>query len=328
MATSLASDFKVYDTQFQSGLTETLTQDTNAFNAASAGALTYVTAELLGNYRRKAFLQQIANVVSRRDATSVSAASGIAPTQAEMVNVKIKRKIGPVESTLDALRAIGTDQRAFSFLLGEQIAKAQAADALNSSLTAVVAALAGLSGANATLNDISSGSPGTMTHDALAGALSKMGDAQASVRCWVMHSKVYFDLMRAAIADKIANVADVTIYGGSPGTFNRPVIVTDSASLVVSGSPDTYHTLGLVEAGGIINLVETPTIEAQTITGLENLVLRMQGEYALELGVKGFAWDVTNGGANPTAGALGTSTNWDRVAADKKLCAGCRVLSK
>ncbi|MGH9339528.1 MAG: major capsid protein, partial [Acidobacteriota bacterium] len=56
-----------------------------------------------------------------------------------------------------------------------------------------------------------------------------------------------------------------------------------------------------------------------------NLVMRIQGEYAYNLRLRGFAWDVTNGGANPTDSALGTSTNWDKAATADKSLAGIRI---
>jgi hypothetical protein len=56
---------------------------------------------------------------------------------------------------------------------------------------------------------------------------------------------------------------------------------------------------------------EEQDIVVQDVTGLENLVVRFQGEYAYNLGVKGFKYDVTNGGANPNATAVALGTNWD-----------------
>ena len=39
MATGTVSDFILYEEQFHSGVTETLEQETDAFNAASQGAI-------------------------------------------------------------------------------------------------------------------------------------------------------------------------------------------------------------------------------------------------------------------------------------------------
>jgi hypothetical protein len=64
------------------------------------------------------------------------------------------------------------------------------------------------------------------------------------------------------------------------------------------------------------------------VTGYEQLVLRTQGEYAFNVGVKGFQWDTSTGGVNPTDGNLGTAANWDQVAASVKDCAGAVLKSR
>jgi hypothetical protein len=57
-------------------------------------------------------------------------------------------------------------------------------------------------------------------------------------------------------------------------------------------------------------------IVIKMITGLEQLVVEIQGEYANTVSIEGFAWDVTNGGSNPNDTALATTTNWDKVRTD------------
>ena len=65
-----------------------------------------------------------------------------------------------------------------------------------------------------------------------------------------------------------------------------------------------------------------------TITGQENIIERVQGEHAFNLGLKGYAWDVPNGGANPDDTALELGTNWDLVATDIKSTAGVAVVTQ
>ena len=50
MATTLASDMRIYEAQFQTGLTETLQQNTEVFNAASNGGIILRSAAQKGNY--------------------------------------------------------------------------------------------------------------------------------------------------------------------------------------------------------------------------------------------------------------------------------------
>jgi hypothetical protein len=84
--------------------------------------------------------------------------------------------------------------------------------------------------------------------------------------------------------------------------------------------------LGLTASGVVVQRSEEETISAQMVAGLEQLVMRIQGEYTFNVGCKGFKRDVTNGGANPTDTALGTTTNWDKDVTEDKNLAGVRIM--
>lgn len=321
MAAGTKSDFKIYDEQFFGGMVEVIEQNANAFNAASNNTIILQPERLLGDYEKESFIKTISGLISRRNITSVSGATDIAVVQGENVSVKINRKIGPVAQTLDAFRKIGesVDPQTLSFMLGEQVGKAIMVDYINAAVSAGKAALA--QSGSAVLHDYSA--TGTITHGQMVVGMSKMGDKAAELAAWVMHSKPYFDLMGQALTDKVFEVAGATIYTGSVATFGRPVVVIDAPALFdATPTPDVYWTLCLVPGGIIVRESEERQIVNELVTGLENLVVRMQGEYAFNLGVKGYTWDTTNGGVNPDDTAIGTGTNWDKVATDNKSLAG------
>jgi hypothetical protein len=58
------------------------------------------------------------------------------------------------------------------------------------------------------------------------------------------------------------------------------------------------------------------------VNGKTRIETTMQVDYSFGLRVKGYAWDVTNGGKSPSDAALATGTNWDKVATDNKHTAG------
>jgi hypothetical protein len=91
---------------------------------------------------------------------------------------------------------------------------------------------------------------------------------------------------------------------------------------------DTYNTLGLVAGAVTVEESEEETFYTGMLPGNENLQRIWQSEHAFNITVKGSKWDVTNGGANPSDATLGTTTNWDKVASDAKLCAGVRLVSQ
>lgn len=328
MAIGKASDFKVYQEYLQTRVNEVLTQNGQAFGAASGGAINLTTISRRGDYSYEAFFQSISGLVSRRDTTSTTAATDLSMTQAEMVSVKLNRKIGPIAQTRDAWRKIIArfDETEFSGLVGEQAAVAMQLEMLNTGLLAARAALVNQSNVAFTV-----ASNGTLGTTGLVDGLAKFGDAADKIVAWVMHSKPYYDLVKNQITANINGVSNFNVANGSPVTLNRPVIVTDSDSLkVTSGSPAVtdYYTLGLTANGVIVENTETEEVVVQDVTGLENLAVRIQGEFAYNLGLKGFQWDVGNGAANPNGTAVGTGSNWDPVRTSYKDYAGVVIKSR
>ena len=323
MAIGKASDFVIYDELFNNAYVEKQTQNIEALMGASNGTITISGEQLKGDYQKKSFFKKISSFVTRRDTTSTSTATDLAVTQGEMVGVKMHRKIGPLGHTLSALNAIASSPEEFSFVFGYQAADDVMADKLNVSLGGVVGALYH-QGTSSTADY----GTATCTHAHLAAALAKFGDQASRIKAWYMHSKVYYDLVGQSIADKITNVADVTIVNGTAATLGRPVIVTDSSSLINTvATPDQYITLGLQEGAIQITDSEVPRVESQIVTGLENLVIRIQGEYAWNLALLGFTWDTSTGGANPTAAAVAIGNNWDPVATSHKDMCGVRLIN-
>ena len=320
MATSLASDFKIYQPQFFGGMTETLQQAADVMNEASKGAIAMTTETMKGDYEYESFFKSLSSLVSRQDITSTSAATALKLTQDELIRVKLHRKIGPVEVTRKAFLQAGEDPELASFILGQQTAQAAAENMLNAGLLAARAALVNAN-SGSVLNDVTGATVKTCTHTNLIRTLQKFGDKQSRIVAWIMHSTNYFDLGVDGVDNQIDSIAaDIIRVLEVPG-MGRPLIVTDSPSLIATAdTPDSYFVLGLTEMGLQLMLTEDQYVTTEEVTGGEQIINRIQGEWAFNVGVKGFKWDVANGGANPADAALGTGTNWDMaVTADKDL---------
>lgn len=315
MATGLASAFVIYENEFNAGRIEMEAQNADAFNAASNGTIIQRSAVLKGNYAKEAFFTNTSGLVQRRDTTSVAAATPVSLAQGETISAKLKRFMLS-EQTLDSFKSIASDPSELSFIVGQQFAKAEMLEKLNLGLKGLVAGIGNV-GATAALD----GTGGTIDHTKLASLLALFGDRAQDIKAFVMHSKVVFDLLKQSIADKIVNVADQAIVQASVFTLNRPIIISDSASLI-SGS--TYYTLGLTQ--GAIDIVDSEerSLLSETVGGLKNLVGRIQAEYAYNLGYKGYKYLVASG-ANPDDTAVGTGTNWVKVANSIKDTAGVRL---
>lgn len=325
MATTLNSDIKIYNDEFQSGYFEKSSQFYDVFNAGSQNAIRIGSGSNMGDYKKEAFFKFPSSVVTRQDLTSTSAGTATKSTQDEFISVKMHRRFQH-EMAAKAIHAMGMDEREMSYYLGAMLGDAMALKNANNAIAAAEAALEG--SANLIYNYSGTG---TITDTAIWGGLAKMGDAASRVKVFVMHSKPYNDLMKQRLADKITNVADgVTIYGGTPLTAGRPVIVIDDSALWdLNGSgTDTYNTLGLVENAVMVEENDDRNQILRLVDGFEQLVYRFQGEDSFTVGVKGFKWDTVNGGQNPTEAAMSTSTNWDAVATSDKDKCGIRIVTQ
>lgn len=320
MAIGKASDFVIRDELFDTVFVEQINQNVNAFNGASANTIRFVQSGLEGDYARKRFFDRLTGGVARRDTTSVSAATDTALTQDEVISVKCSRAFGPYAQTLDAFEKAQISSEQMTSMLAIEFADEFLKDALNTALSAASTAISGEAGL---VYDYTG--TGNLAHAALITGRGKMGDAYGRVKAWVMHSKPFHDLVGAQLSVASGNVADFAIYEGMTGTLGLPVIVTDSASLVLDATTDNYYTLGLVEDAVTVTESENRRMVSDLVTGLDNLVMRVQGEHAYNVEVKGFKWDTTNGGVNPTGATIATATNWDAVVASDKDKAGVRI---
>lgn len=315
MAIGTKSEFKIYDEQYYGGMWESIVQNVNIFNSASNGSIVLTARNILGDFAKESFIKDL-DMVSRRDPTSTAAVVDAGIIQDETVSVKINRRLGPVAQTLDSWKKINQDPEVMSYILGQMAGERKVKDYVNTSILALATATSGATLMNPTVT-------GSLTHPNLVTAMSAFGDQSGSVVAFITHSKPYFDLLKDAIGEKIVEVAGTVIYSGNVATFNRPTIVTDSPALFDGTS---YRVLALTpNAVTVEENSDRETIAFELVTGLENLVYRYQGEYAYNLGVKGFAWDIT-AGSNPTDSAIGTPANWKQVATHDKSLGASMIL--
>jgi len=319
MAIGTEADFVIYQDQFFAGAYEVIQQNIDVFNGASRNCIRLIDEAHRGDYRQRSFFKRVSGgLITRRDTTSTGAVASAKLAMDDAKEPKLSRRIGPVEDTIDAFRKIATDPAEFSFIIGQQTGPEMFQNHVD---TAIMAAESALEGVAALCNDDSGA---TITTTGLVDTLALFGDKAAMLALWVMHSKVFYDLVKEQIGLKITDVSNYSIYEGLPITLNRPVVVTDSSSLIVAGTANKYVTLGLVPDGVAVRNSDERTIVTEPVTGLENITQRIQGEYAITVGVKGFDW---TGSANPTDASLGSSANWSKVATDNKSCAGVRMLT-
>lgn len=326
MAAGTRSSMAVHDEFFYSGMSETLMQNAEVFDQASRGAVRMYPQQLRGDYGNKAFFSNFATIVSRRNISSVSVATDTALAQSEEISVRVARKIGPVGNTIDSLKQVGLSEEALMLAIGGQVGKAVTVDQVNTMAASAVGACK--SNTDVITDRTTAAYKGSFTvrHSYLAAALLPFGDAAGDIVCWMMHSRIANDLLQKTIADNVTNVASMSIINGTVESLGRPTVVTDSSYLYTAGvgssnnQYDIYHVLGLTE-NALSAVVQGDTkIVTELVTGLENLVIRYQGEYAYNVALRGYKYDT--GGFNPTVATLGSSANWTQVATSDKSTLG------
>lgn len=320
--------FKVYEDEFQSGVTEVLMQNSEAFNGASANTINIVPSIHRGNFASEAFFLEIEDLIRERDPSTQAADTDDDLEQGELIMPKVNRKY-QVKKTLDAFRKIlpqDNPESVFSTILGQQVGKSILVDYLNTAIAAAVGAVDGNADVQFDATD------GSVTYTDLVKGIAKFGDAGQNVAAWLMHSKVYYDLLGESVGVATDRVGGAAIYEGTAGTLGRPVVVTDSPYLVeadgVSTGVDKYRTFGLT--ANALSVIESEggimTPVTDLITGEENLAMRIQGEHAYNTRVRGYSYTDTN--ANPANTALSNTANWTQVATSDKSTAGILINSQ
>ena len=320
------SDLAVYSEYAYASMTEVLRQRIDLFNAATGGAITLRSAAHQGDFSDVAFFAKISGLVRRRN--SYGSGSVAEKKLAHLVDTMVKVAAGtpPVRLDPGQFKWIQQNPEVAGAALGQQLAVDTMADMLNVGLGASYAAL---SAQTAVVYDATGNtSPeDTLSFGNMNNGQAKFGDQASTISAWVMHSKPMFDLY----GKNLTNSASLFTYGNinvMRDPFGKLLVMTDSQNLVITGAPNNYAVLGLVPGAVIIDQNDDYTANEEAKNGDENIIRTFQAEWSYNVGVRGFAWDKTNGGKSPNDAALLTATNWDRYATSHKDLAGVVVKVK
>ena len=320
------SDLAVYSEYAYASMTEVLRQRIDLFNAATGGVITLRSAAHQGDFSDVAFFAKISGLVRRRN--SYGSGSVGEKKLAHLVDTMVKVAAGtpPVRLDPGQFKWIQQNPEVAGAALGQQLAVDTMADMLNVGLGASYAALSAQTAVvyDATGNTLPED---TLSFGNLNNGQAKFGDQASTISAWVMHSKPMFDLYgkNLANAERLFNYGNINVMRDP---FGKLLVMTDSQNLVITGTPNKYAVLGLVPGAVIIDQNDDYTANEEAKNGDENIIRTFQAEWSYNVGVRGFAWDKTNGGKSPNDAALLTSTNWDKYATSHKDLAGVVVKTK
>lgn len=313
------SDLEVFNEYAYSAMTEVVDQQVEKFNEASRNAIVLRPSAHQGDYSEMAFWKNLTGLVRRRNSYGSGTVSALDLEHLLDTSVKIAAGTPPVNIPPGQMRWIQRAPQEQGVVYGQQLAKAMMQDMLNTAITGMVAALSGES------EVVYDGTAGTFEPSTFVAGTRLFGDAAERIVCYVMHSKAINDLW----ADNLANAERLFMYESinvMMDPFGRVMVVTDSDSLInTTPNPDQYSTLGLVAGACTIGQNNDFDNNIETKNGDENILRTIQSEWSYNLGIKGFAWDKTNGGPSPNDAAIAVATNWDRYSTSEKDLAGVLI---
>lgn len=320
------ADMVVFNEYVQSTITEVISQQVDLFNAASQGTIVLTTKRNRGDFNIRSQFAEIANLVRRRDVYASGAVTPVVFAMLQEASVKVAAGTPPVSFNPSQFTWIQESPETAGVVIGEQLAKAQFQDMLNTAIKALRAAMVNV-GASV---EYDVPSQAALSLNALNRGAQKFGDHSQNIRAWVMHSTPIHDLWDSSLTNANALFTFENVRVLQDG-FGRVFIVTDSPSLFGSvTSPDVtdYYTLGVVEGAAVVEDNGDFFANLETTNGDENIQRTYQAEWTYNLALKGYTWDTANGGKSPTDAEIGTGTNWDKTATSIKNTAGVIVRSR
>ncbi len=311
------SQMQVFNEYIMPATIETLGQMVDKFNGASNGAIRLTTSGFDGDFLQESFFAAIHSAQRRVDRYAAQAdATATDLTQLRTSGVKVAGGFGPIRFEPGQLTWLQKPTSEGIEVASRNFAEALLADQLNTAIAALCAAI-GNQGA-ATTNDVSASAG--ISYTAMNAAHALFGDSSQAIVANVMNGAAYHKL----IAQNLTNGAQLFIAANVQvvDILGRPVIVTDAPALYVSGTPNKLRVLGLVDGAATVYDGGDVISNIDTSNGQTRIETTMQVDYTFGLALKGYTWDVTNGGKSPTDAELATGSNWDKVATSIKHTAG------
>lgn len=311
------SQMQVFNQYIMPATIETLAQMVEKFNANSNGAIRLTTEGFDGDFYQESFFAAIHSAQRRVDRYAAQGTPSATDLTQNTANaVKVAGGFGPVRFEPSQLTWLQKPTAEGIEVASRNFAEALLADQLNTAVACLVAAIANQGAA--TTVDVSA--TGAATYGTMNSAHALFGDASSSIVANVMNGAQFHKL----IGQNLTNGAQLFVAGNVQvvDILGRPVIVTDAPALFATGTPNVNKILGLADGAAIVFDGGDVVSNIDTSNGKTRIETTMQVDYSFGVKLKGYSWDIVNGGKSPTDAELATGTNWDKVATSIKNTAG------
>ena len=317
------SQMQVFNQYIMPATIETLTQMVEKFNANSNGAIRLTTEGFDGDFYQESFFAAVHSAQRRVDRyASQGTPSATDLTQNTTNAVKVAGGFGPIRFEPSQLTWLQKPTAEGIEVASRNFAEALLADQLNTAVACLVAAIANQGAA--TTVDVSA--TDEASHGTMNAAHALFGDASSSIVANVMNGAQFHKL----IGQNLTNGAQLFVAGNVQvvDILGRPVIVTDAPALFATGTPNVNKILGLADGAAIVFDGGDVVSNIDTSNGKTRIETTMQVDYSFGVKLKGYSWDIVNGGKSPTDAELATGTNWDKVATSIKHTAGVLAIGE
>lgn len=319
------SAMKVFNQYMMPAIIETLAQLVNKFNAASGGSIRLTTEGFTGDFLQESFWQGIHSAQRRVDRyASNGTISATALTQLQHNSVKVAGGFGPILFEPSQMTWLRKPTAEGIEIISRNFAEAMLSDQLNSAIAALVAAIEA-QGASTTIDT----GTGPISYRDLNNANALFGDRSNQIIANIMDGTTFHSLIdqNLANAERLFQASGVRIVD----ILGRLIVVTDAPALRESseatGADNDQKVLGLVNGAAIVHDGSDIITNIETTNGKSRIETTFQADYTFGLGLKGYAWDQTNGGKSPNDAAIALGSNWDKVATSIKDTAGVLVVA-
>lgn len=326
MAVGSVADVVLNKPHVHTGLVKSIPLNIERFYAATAGMIRLSDTRYHGQFTDTISFDDFSGFTTRRNSASTSAANAAdikKPVEINEKSVKLDRKtLMQIQDDMlrkSTLQFEGDEEQMEAFFAGA-VAMANLQKQVNDSVNSLVAAI---SGQTALVNDTTV----APTRDGLNVTMGLFGDRRSRIVGWIMSGASETKLITESLGVEIEAVGGVASRQGTPATLGLPYVVIDDPALTVTSGTGTaavtdYYILGLTADAAIVTNSQEYRYNQYPVPNQENYTLESRLEGSHNLMIKGYAWDETNGGVNPTDATLGTSTNWDKVVSSLKNTAG------
>jgi hypothetical protein len=280
-------------------------------------------------YVQQPIFKEIGILVQDRTITSINDVDTLKLEGRNDLGVMRHKRIGPVAISADAGFLTKASQGDLEAEFARQAAFKTKVAIQTSAIAAIYGILQAITASAHTLDVHNDSIKTNFTPGLMTRGLQKMGEFDERINSWLMRSETLQDLRDDNIGRAFAGVADQVLKSGTPLTLGRRFGIVDSSYLTSAVSSglgyDKYRTIGLGSKLLKISIDRIKFYPAVMYVNKDTVQFQFRGDVDYTILPTGMAWDVANGGSNPTDDGLATANNWDATYSSHKEVHGILV---